>query len=104
MSVYSLSNLHRAYLDRHLVDMDTLLDTKLGNENIESRVEDTDDTCLPNDRAKALCEVGDEKAQEQVSGLLLSEFGVSLLAERRKVNSVRSLIARDWRVTNMLHC
>lgn len=84
--------------------MDTLLNCKLGNENVERRVKNTNDSSLADDRAKALCEVGDEEAQEQVSGLLLSEFGVSLLAVKQTKTTSEGCKLEDGTAANMLHC
>jgi hypothetical protein len=51
--------------------MDTLLDTELGNEDIERCIQNTNNLGLPHDRAVASGEVRDHDAKEQVSGLLL---------------------------------
>lgn len=51
----------------------TLLDSKLGDHDVEGLVEHTDDGSGANDRSIALGQVGDEDAEEEVSRLLLSE-------------------------------
>ena len=68
------------YVDGHLVNMHALLDAKLGNVDVESSIENTDDLGLANDRAVALGKVVDKDAEEQMSRLLLSKTGRVLLA------------------------
>lgn len=63
----------RTNLGRHLVDVNSLLDPKLGDEDVERLVENADDGSGANDRAIALSEVGDEDAEEEVGRLLLSK-------------------------------
>lgn len=70
--------------------MDTLLDTELGNENVESGVENTNNASLTDDGAKLLGEVGDKETQEQVSRLLLRELGIALLAVDSKKSCQKS--------------
>ena len=60
--------------------MDALLDTELGNEDIEGRIEHTNDLRLADDRAVTLRQVGDEDAKVEVSRLLLRELGRVALA------------------------
>lgn len=57
----------------------TLLDTKLGNHDIERLVEDTDNSSRPDNGPVTLGEVGDEDAKEEVRRLLLSEASGVLL-------------------------
>ena len=60
--------------------MNTLLDTELGDVNVESGIEDTDNLGLTDDRTVALGEVVDKDTKEQVSGLLLRQTCRVLLA------------------------
>ena len=75
--------------------MDTLLDTELGNEHIEGRIEHTNDLRLADDGAVALRQVGDEDAKVEMSGLLLRELGRVALA----VLSISPLDATDREAT-----
>lgn len=68
------------HVNRHLVDVDALLDTELGNVDIKCGIENTDNLGLTDDSAVALSEVVDEDAEEQVRRLLLSKAGRVLLA------------------------
>lgn len=67
------------HLDRHLVDVDPLLDSKVLHDDVERLVENGNDVRLPLDGSVALGEVGDEGAQEEVLALLLGELGGRLL-------------------------
>ena len=67
------------HLDRHLIDMDALFNSKVRYDDIEGLVEDTDDGSLPLDRSVLLGEVRDEGAQIQVLGHLLSKLGCCFL-------------------------
>lgn len=69
----------RTNLGRHLVDVNSLLDPKLGDEDVERLVEYADDGSRSNDGSVALSEVGDEDAKEEVSRLLLGESSGVLL-------------------------
>lgn len=46
--------------------MNTFLDTKLREKDIECSIENTDDARLTDDRAITLGEVGDEQAEEEM--------------------------------------
>lgn len=63
----------RLYLNRHLINMHTLLNTKLRHENIECRIEDTDNLGLTDDGAISLCQVGQQNTKEEMVRLLFSE-------------------------------
>lgn len=73
------SNTH---INGHLIDMNTLLDTKLRDQYIEGCIQDTDNLRLADDRPIALCEIMYEDTEVQVSGLLLRQLGRVTLATR----------------------
>ncbi len=62
-------------LDGHLIDVDTLLDTELGNNDIEGGIEHAHNRCRSNDGAVAHGEIVDEQAEEEVGTLLLCQLG-----------------------------
>jgi len=77
-----------AYLDGHLVNMDTLLDTEFGDKNIESSIQNPNDLGLSNDRAIAVGKIGDHHTEEEMCGLLLGQgsrisLDVALLCDLR---------------------
>lgn len=61
--------------------MDTLLDTKFWNKDIEGGVEDTNNLRLTNDRTITLSKVRDQDAEEEMGRLLLSKGGRIAFAE-----------------------
>ena len=63
------------YIDGHLIDMDPLLDTELGDVYIEGGVKDTYDLCLANDGPVTLGQIVNQEAEEEMSRLLLSQSG-----------------------------
>jgi len=50
----------KAYINGHLVHMDTLLDAELRDKNIEGCIQNPDNLCLTNDRSIAGSQVRDE--------------------------------------------
>lgn len=72
----------RTYLDRHLVNVDTLLDTELRYIDVEGRIENTNNLCLADDGTIALSEIGDEDAKEEMSRLLLCQLSRILFTVR----------------------
>lgn len=68
-----------AYIDRHLVNVNTLLNAKVGDRNVESLVEDADHGRRSDDGAVLARELGDEHAEVEVLRLLLSKLGRFLL-------------------------
>ena len=44
-------------LNRHLIDVNTLLDAEFGNENIKGSIQNADDLGLANDGTVALSEI-----------------------------------------------
>ena len=62
------------YLDRHLINMNSFLNSEFRNHHIESRVENSNDGSGSNDGTISTSEVGDENAEEEMGGLFLSEF------------------------------
>jgi hypothetical protein len=50
------------HIDGHLVDVDAFLDTKLGNKDIESSIQNIDDSGLTDNRTISMSEVGDQDA------------------------------------------
>jgi hypothetical protein len=69
-----------AYVNGHLVDMDALLDTELGDENIKGSVENPHNTGLANNGSVSLRQVRNQQAQEQMRRLLLRQLGRILFA------------------------
>lgn len=63
------------YLDGHLVNVDTLLNAELGDEDVKGSIKNIDDTSLADDRSVTLSKVGDEQAQEEMCRLLLGKLG-----------------------------
>lgn len=59
--------------------MNALLDTKIGNDDIESLIENANDSSLSLDGAILLREVGNEGAQVEVLRHLLGKLGGLLL-------------------------
>ena len=54
------------YVNRHLINMDPLLNAKFRDEHIESSIKDAHNNSWANDRPVALCEIGDKDAEIQV--------------------------------------
>lgn len=63
------------HVDGHLVNMNSLFNPELGDQNIESSVQNTDNFGLTNDRTISLSQIRDEHTQEQMSRLLLRKMG-----------------------------
>lgn len=59
--------LYNTYVNWHLVDMNPLLNTKLGHKNIKRRLKNTNNFGLANDRTVSLCEVRNENTQVEMS-------------------------------------
>ena len=68
-----------AHLNWHLINVNTLLDTKVLNDNVEGLVEDSDDMSLSLDWSVSLSEVCDEGAEEEMLALFLGELRRCLL-------------------------
>lgn len=69
----------KTHLNWHLVDVNTFLDTKVLNNDIERLVEDSNDMSLSIDWSVLLSEIGDESAEEEMLALLLSKLRSCLL-------------------------
>jgi len=67
-------------IDRHLIHMDTLLDTKFRNQHIEGSVQDADDPSSPNHRTILQGQVRNEYTEVQMGGLLPRKSSTLLLA------------------------
>jgi len=72
------------HLNRYLVNMHALLDTKLRYNNVKGGIQEADDFSLTNHRAIALRQITDHQAEIQVGGLFLSELGHVLLAVKHQ--------------------
>lgn len=70
---------HCAHLRWHLIQVNTFLNTKFGNQHIERLVQNADNSGRTDDRTVHARELRDEHAKEQVSRLFLRQFsGVTL--------------------------
>jgi len=68
--------------------MDTLLDTKLRDDDVECGIQKADDLGLTNHRATALGQITDHQAEVQVGRLFLGQFGHVLLAVKHQELSI----------------
>ena len=73
------------YIDRHLVHMDTLLDTEFRHQNVESSIQDANDSSLPDDGTILLGQVRNEYTEVQMGRLLLCKSSTLLLAVDVKI-------------------
>lgn len=65
----------KTYNDGHLINMDSLLDSKLGDQNVKGGIKHTNDSSISNYGTITGGEVGNEDAEEKMGRLLLSKFG-----------------------------
>jgi hypothetical protein len=90
------------HIDRHLVHMDTFLNTEFRHQHVECSIQDTNDSSLPNDRTVLLGQVRNECTEVQMGGLFLGKSSAVVLAvEVEMLGSVRNL---DGGSPYMLHC
>lgn len=89
-----------AHVDRHLVNVDALLDTELRDQDVEGGIKYTNDLGLTDDGPVALRQVGDKDTEVQVGRLLLRQLSRVALA----VISVNVNPMRSDDETYMLHC
>ena len=67
--------------------MDTFLNTKLRDVDVESSIQNANNLSLTDDRSVALRKVVNEDTQEEVSRLLLSQAGGVLLAVKQSTSA-----------------
>jgi hypothetical protein len=70
---------YQTYLNRHRIDMNSLFDSEIGNKNVESLVEDADNSGRADHRAILLRELRNQHAEEEVHRLFLRQLGRLLL-------------------------
>lgn len=83
--IIARKQVHKTYIDGHLIDMHPLLNSEFGNKNIESSIQHTNNSGLTNNGAVSLREVRNQDTEEQMSRLLLSQLRRVPLATERKL-------------------
>jgi hypothetical protein len=82
------------YVNRHLVHMDSLLNAKFGDEDVEGSVENTNYFGLTDNRCTSLCKIRNHDAEEKMGRLLLSKYGGVLFTGGKSIRELLGIKKR----------